>query len=84
MLMAESRREFLNLSQPFYNPPDTRMLHEVSIAPGTQNVPEFDSLVKRGVDYCVACRECSSPQAWQQLTERAVLASPNFVVIKLG
>lgn len=84
MLMAESRREFFYLSQPFYNPPDMRMLHEVSIAPGTQNVPEFDSLVKRGVDYYVACRECSSPQAWQQLTMRAVFSSPNFVVIKLG
>lgn len=83
MLMAESRREFLYLSQPFYNPPDMRMLHEVSIAPGTQNIPEFDSLVKRGVNYYVACRECSSPQAWQQLTKRAVFSSRNFAVVKL-
>lgn len=83
MLMAESRREFLYLSQPFYNPPELRLLHDVSITPGTQNTPMFGALTERGVDYFVACRECSSAEAWNQMTSRAVFTTVNFAIVKL-
>lgn len=83
MLMAESRREFLYLSQPFYNLPEFRALHDVSIAPGTQVDPRFESLKERGVDYFVACRVCSSPEAWRQLKDRAMFSTSNFAVVKV-
>lgn len=83
MLMSESRREFLYLSQPFYNPPEFRALHDESIKPGTQVDPMFESLKDRGVDYFVACRECSSPEAWHQLKGRAVFSTLNFAVVKV-
>lgn len=84
MLMAESRREFLYLSQPFVDDPSYAQLHRISILPGTQQIPDFSELRSRGVDYFVAIREATLPDAWSIINDQAVFATPNFAVVLLN
>ncbi len=83
MLMATSRREFLYLSQPFYNPSEFGVLHDLSVQPGTQTVPEFTTLRERGVTYYVAFRPSTSGPSWKVLSDEAVFSTKNFLVLKL-
>lgn len=84
MLMAESRREFLYLSQPFFNPSEFRKLHEVSITPGSHLVPGLTELAARGVDYYVAHRGSSTTAGWLNFIEKSVVRTANFAVIPIS
>lgn len=84
MLMAESRREFLYLSQPFVDDPSYAQLHRISILPGTQTIPDFSELRSRGVDYFIAIREATLPDAWSIINDQAIFMTPNFAVMLLN
>lgn len=83
MLMAESRREFLYLSQPFVDDPSYAQLHRISTLPGTQRIPDFSELRSRGVDYFVAIRDATLPDVWSIINDQAVFTTPNFAVVSL-
>ena len=83
MLMATSRRDFLYLSEPWYNEPSFATLHAVSIRPGTYAVPDFHELEERNVSFYVAFRESTAPAAWVEFKKRAAFTTKNFAVIRL-
>jgi len=84
MLMTRSRREFLYLSQPFYNPFEFKQLHDMSIRPGTASKPDFSELKALGVSYYIAFRDCTKPESWGAMQQFAVLETENFLVVRLG
>jgi hypothetical protein len=84
MLMTRSRREFLYLSQPFYNPFEFKQLHDMSIWPGTALKPDFSELKALGVSYYIAFRDCTKPESWRAMQQLAVLETENFLVVQLG
>lgn len=84
MLMAVSRREFLFLSQPWYDTEEYFELHNVSVAPATAAPLTFTELVNRGVDYYIGYRFSSSPDAWIDLTAQAAYRTSNFAVVPIG
>jgi len=83
MLMAESRREFLYLSQPFVDDPSYSQLHQLSTFPGTLAVPDFSNLERRGVDYFIAMKDATLPASWAAITKRATFSTTNFAVVRL-
>jgi hypothetical protein len=83
MLMVRSRREFIYLSQPFYNPFEFKRLHDISIKPGTTSNPDFSELESRGVSFYVAFRDVTKPEAWRKLQKTAAFETKNFIVVRL-
>jgi len=84
MLMATSGRDFLYLSQPWYNEPSFATLHAVSVRPGTHTAPDFHELEERNVSFYVALRESTAPAAWVEFVKRAAFTTENFAVIQLN
>jgi hypothetical protein len=81
--MVRSRREFIYLSQPFYNPFEFKRLHDISIKPGTTSNPDFSELESRGVSFYVAFRDVTKPEAWRKLQKTAAFETKNFIVVRL-
>jgi hypothetical protein len=84
MLMATSRRDFLYLSEPWYNEPSFAMLHALSVRPGSQAVPDFRELEELNVSVYVAFKPSTKPAVWADLARRAAFTTDNFAVIQLN
>jgi len=84
MLMATSRRDFLYLSQPWFNEPSFATLHTLSVGPGAQAIPDFRELEKLNVSVYVAFKPSTKPAAWVDLARYAAFTTENFAVIKLN
>jgi hypothetical protein len=84
MLLAASRRDFLYLSQPWYNEPKFAVLHALSVRPGSQAIPDFRELERMNVSIYVAFRQSTKLAAWANIERRAAFTTENFAVIQLN
>lgn len=83
-LTALSRREFLYLSQG-WSKENYYTSHLASIQLGKLVSPEaISALQVAGVDYYVASRPHSTPEAWSILSETAEYRSGDFLVVSLA